>query len=109
MVEDLNLSDAELAFPMDELGVGPSGKFRLLGDIVISVDTAARQARARRHALVDEVTHLLAHGLLHLIGYDHRTNSEEREMNAAAARLVGAASGVLLPEESLPRHVRNRR
>src|SRR6476660_10311198 len=70
-----------LAFPMEEHGAGPSGKFRLLGDIVISLDTALRQARTRRHALLDEVTHLLAHGLLHLVGYDHRTDAEERRMN----------------------------
>ena len=38
-----------------------------------------------------EVTFLLAHGILHLVGYDHRTDAEEREMNAVAQRLVAAA------------------
>jgi len=79
-----------LAFPMDERGAGPSG-VRLLGDVVISLDTAARQARQRRRPLLDEVIHLLSHGLLHLVGYDHRTDAEERRMNEAAAALVAAS------------------
>jgi probable rRNA maturation factor len=80
-----------LAFPMDA-GPGPRGSPRLLGDVVVSLDTALRQARARRRPLIDEVTHLLAHGLLHLLGYDHRTDAEERRMNALASRLVRASS-----------------
>lgn len=81
-----------LSFPMDEEGAGPSGVGRLLGDVVISLDTAARQARQRRRPLLSEVTHLLAHGILHLVGHDHRTDAEERKMNAAAAKLIHAAS-----------------
>ncbi len=42
-----------------------------LGDVVIDVPYAARQARRRGHALAREVQILLAHGLLHLLGYDH--------------------------------------
>ncbi len=80
-----------LAFPMDENGEGPSRAVRLLGDVVISLDTAARQARERRRALMDEVVHLLAHGLLHLVGYDHHTDADERRMNAAAEKLIAAA------------------
>lgn len=82
-----------LAFPMDATGAGPSGKMQLLGDVVISLDTAARQARARRRPLMDEVTHLLAHGILHLAGFDHRTDAEERRMNEATRALVVSATG----------------
>ncbi len=56
----------------------------LLGDIVISVDTARRQAKRGLYA---ELVHLASHGLCHLIGYDHRTDAEEREMNARAQAL----------------------
>ncbi len=56
----------------------------LLGDIVISVDTARRQARRGLHA---ELLHLASHGLCHLLGYDHKTDAEELEMNARAAKL----------------------
>jgi probable rRNA maturation factor len=81
-----------LSFPMDQQGKGPSGATRLLGDVVISLDTAARTARQRRRELISEVTGLLAHGILHLVGYDHKTDAEERRMNAAAAKLIRAAS-----------------
>ena len=61
-----------LAFAMEEgeqvPGAGPS---RVLGDVIVSIDTAGRQARKRRRPLLDELTMLLAHGHLHLHGYDH--------------------------------------
>ena len=64
-----------------------------LGDVVISLDTALVQANHRGVELLDEVRALLAHGLLHLLGYDHQTDAEEAEMNAAAERLVIASQG----------------
>jgi probable rRNA maturation factor len=62
-----------------------------LGDVVISVPTAARQAKKQRRPLLGEVTMLLAHGLLHLLGYDHVTRAEEREMKAKTSELEAAA------------------
>src|SRR3954462_8962336 len=50
---------------------------RLLGDVVISLDTAARQARGRKRELLPEVRFLLAHGVLHLLGYDHGDPAEK--------------------------------
>jgi probable rRNA maturation factor len=79
-----------LAFAMQEGTLMPRGR-RLLGDIVISLDTARRQAAEHQHPLWDEVTLLLAHGLLHLVGYDHRSDAEEAEMNAQVARMVSAS------------------
>ncbi|KAL4189332.1 hypothetical protein AMTRI_Chr08g206510 [Amborella trichopoda] len=53
----------------------------MLGDIVISVETAARQAEERGHTLLDEIHILLVHGLLHLLGFDHELSDEaEAEM-----------------------------
>jgi len=53
----------------------------LLGDVVISVDTARRQAAERGESLGREAERLLVHGLLHLLGYDHeRSPAEERRM-----------------------------
>jgi len=80
-----------LAFALRE-GKPLPGAEALLGDVVISLDTALRQARAHHHSLWTEVTLLLAHGLLHLVGYDHRTDAEERHMNARADILVAAAT-----------------
>ena len=54
-----------LRFPLLQLPVN------VLGDVVISVDTAARQAAERRYGLRDEARVLLVHGVLHLLGFDH--------------------------------------
>lgn len=78
-----------LAFPMQE-GPGPQFAQGLLGDVVISLPTARRQAAAHDRAIVDEVTFLLAHGLLHLLGHDHATARQEREMNARTEALMAA-------------------
>ena len=59
-------------------GGAPAG---LLGDVVISVDTARRQARDRDAPLAREIDRLLIHGVLHLLGYDHeRSPAEARRM-----------------------------
>ena len=78
-----------LAFPMQE-GPGPTGHTGLLGDVVISVPTAARQAAEGDRPIVEEVTFLLAHGLLHLLGYDHADEREEREMRARTEQLLAS-------------------
>ena len=64
-----------LSFPLDENFEG----YRLLGDIVISQDTAERQARELDHSLKEEVKRLLIHGLVHLLGYDHEKGEEEEK------------------------------
>jgi len=62
----------------------------LLGDVVISIETAARQAAAGGWALDEELNRLLLHGLLHLLGYDHEAGPEqERIMTAEESRLAG--------------------
>ena len=60
---------------------------RLLGDVVISVETAARQARERRRGLEETVTRLLIHGMLHVVGHDHERAEEARAMSAEERRL----------------------
>jgi probable rRNA maturation factor len=64
---------------------------RVLGDIVISIDTARAQARMAGRTLEAEATMLLAHGLLHLLGLDHRNTQELRRMQARTDLLVAAA------------------
>jgi len=63
----------------------------VLGDVIISIDTAERQARGRRRPLVEEVRFLLAHGLLHLLGYDHATPEEKKVMSRRTRELVRAS------------------
>lgn len=54
--------------------------FRLLGDIYIAIDVAYNQAIEYNHSREREVCFLATHGLLHLLGYDHMTPLEEKEM-----------------------------
>ena len=58
-----------LSFPADE----PNN----LGDVAVSVETAARQAKENRLSFDDEIAQLILHGLLHLSGYDHETDNGE--------------------------------
>jgi probable rRNA maturation factor len=78
-----------LSFSMVE-GEPIKGSPSVLGDIVISLPTAIRQAATHQHEPLEEVTVLLAHGLLHLLGFDHRTRAEKRSMQARVERLVAA-------------------
>ncbi len=75
-----------LAFSLLE-GEGAEHRGGLLGDVVIGVETAARQARARHRGLDEVVARLLIHGTLHLIGYDHQRSEEARRMRAQERRL----------------------
>lgn len=79
-----------LAFPMDAAGPEP-----MLGDVVISLDTAARQAAERGHSTAHEVRLLLVHGFLHLLGYDHeRSAAEARRMFRVQRSLVAALAAL---------------
>ena len=66
-----------------------------LGDIVISADQAARQARRRRAPLAREVAFLASHGVLHLLGFDDRTVAGYREMVRLGREAQSAATGPL--------------
>ncbi len=69
-----------LAFAMQE-GENVGGtNLNLLGDIVISLETAARQAKTAAHSLENEAAFLTVHGMLHLLGYDHQTPAETEIM-----------------------------
>lgn len=69
----------------------PDSQARHLGDVVISVDTAVRQATERGIELQDEVSHLLVHGILHLLGHDHEKVGEARIMRAHEDAVLGDA------------------
>jgi probable rRNA maturation factor len=79
-----------LAFAQRE-GVVRDRAGQLLGDVVVSIPTARRQGGARGAPLIAEVTMLLAHGLLHLLGWDHDTPSKDRRMRLETDRLCAAA------------------
>ena len=78
-----------LAFAQQEGMVG--GRADLLGDVIVSIPTAIRQARSSGRDVVAEVTMLLAHGLLHLLGWDHETPVEDARMRRETERLCAVA------------------
>jgi probable rRNA maturation factor len=81
-----------LAFAQRE---GPGGALHphVLGDVIISVETAKTQQKKRGAAgLEAELLFLASHGLCHLLGYDHRDDGEEAEMNARMAALRAEAA-----------------
>ncbi|MER8828279.1 rRNA maturation RNase YbeY [Mesorhizobium sp. M0938] len=76
------------AFPLGKGGPLPP----MLGDIVLAAETVAREAALEDKPLDNHITHLVIHGLLHLLGHDHETDAEAEEMEAveraALARLA---------------------
>jgi probable rRNA maturation factor len=69
------------------------GGVLLLGDVVISLEKAGRQARAARWTLEKEVETLLIHGILHLVGYDHERREEARVMRALEKKIASSLVG----------------
>ncbi len=74
-----------LSFACDELL--PTGE-KLLGDVILSVEQAAAQARSRRKSLEQELEHLLIHGILHLLGYNHETSAAEEKIMRSMERQI---------------------
>jgi probable rRNA maturation factor len=86
-----------LSFPAGDFpGPGP----RPLGDIVISLDTARRSAKELNTTLEHELALYLAHGLLHLLGFDHQSPKDARAMEKRERKLLGHA-GMLARSDEL--------
>lgn len=80
-----------LSFPTLEPGEEPPpGMPLMLGDVVVSVETADRQAHEYGHTLDRELGFLLVHGLLHLLGEDHETPDEEQRMRERQRKILSA-------------------
>lgn len=60
-----------------------------LGDIAISFDTCEREAQAAGKPVTDHVTHLVVHGVLHLLGYDHETDADAALMEGLEVKILG--------------------
>jgi probable rRNA maturation factor len=79
-----------LTFPADDSDADPQAIGRPLGDIVISIDQARRQAAEQRHSQATEVRYLILHGVLHALGYDHEVdNGEMSSLEAEVRAAVG--------------------
>lgn len=89
-----------LSFPAPPLGVFSAEK-ELAGDLAISLETAARQAKRFGHALKDEVHILVLHGLLHIAGFDHEQDEGQMAAREAELRSELGLPGGLIERASL--------
>jgi probable rRNA maturation factor len=98
-VRDLNAKWRAIDEPTDVLSF-PQDERPLLGDVVISMEAASRQAKEIGHALEIEARVLLVHGLLHLLGHDHENGGREaaamRKEEARLLAVIGIGADVAL-------------
>lgn len=86
-----------LAFPVEDLNAGevpdvdPKGPPIIVGDVIIAASYVRRQAADLRVGFEDEMSLIVTHGILHLIGYDHQTDDEAIVMEAREAELLAKA------------------
>jgi probable rRNA maturation factor len=91
MYRSLDAPTDVLAFAMRE-GEGGHVHGQLLGDVVVSVETARSQAARHGRDVLSEVTMLIVHGVLHLLGWDHDTRAKNARMRAETDRLCHLAA-----------------
>ena len=82
-----------LSFPMAEAPEGAP----MLGDIVLAAGVCAREAAAKNVLMETHATHLVVHGMLHLLGYDHETGDEDAEAMEEIERKALASLGISDP------------
>jgi len=99
-VRDLNRRYRGLDEPTDVLSFGhepagdtgpfvtPPDGVRRLGEVILSYRAAERQAREVGRSVQEEASHLVVHGLLHLVGYDHENDEDERRMRTREDELL---------------------
>lgn len=81
--------DASFALAEGAAGFAtPPGAAPLLGEVVVAYPIAQRQAQERGHAVEAELAHLLVHGALHILGYDHQEAEDERRMRRREEELL---------------------
>lgn len=95
-VQALNKRDRRKDKPTNVLSY-PSGEKAFLGDIVLARQTVWREAREQKKTPADHVTHLVVHGTLHLLGYDHEAGDDDAERMEALERRILRKLGIADP------------
>lgn len=95
-VRALNKRDRKKDKPTNVLSY-PSGEKTFLGDIVLARQTVWREAREQKKTPADHLAHLVVHGTLHLLGYDHETGDEDAERMEALERRILKRLGISDP------------
>ncbi len=81
-----------LSFPAGAIEGLPPEAPRLLGDVVVCASVVAAEAAEQGKAVADHWAHMIVHGTLHLLGFDHETDAEAAEMEALEARILASQS-----------------
>jgi len=89
---DQDIATNVLSFPAGEIDGLPDDANRLLGDVVACASVVAREAAEQDKRLADHWGHMLVHGTLHLLGFDHETAAEAAEMEALETEILAARS-----------------
>ena len=99
-IRDLNRQWRGMDKPTNVLSFPPAAPMRAvtLGDIAVAYETSAREADERDIPLLDYLSHLIIHGVLHLFGFDHEDTTEADRMEALETRAL-AALGIASPYE----------
>lgn len=95
-VRALNARDRRKDAPTNVLSY-PSGEREFMGDIVLARQTVWREAKSQGKTAADHVAHLVVHGTLHLMGYDHETSEADAERMEALERVILAKLGIADP------------
>ena len=77
------------AFDEDDIARLPTDAPLILGDVVIALETATAEARAEAKTAEDHLSHLVVHGMLHLLGHDHKTDDEATIMERLEVDVLG--------------------
>jgi probable rRNA maturation factor len=88
-----------LSFPVSAETLVPAGEPRPLGDIALAFGVISKEAAEQKKPIAHHVTHLIVHGALHLLGYDHETDSEAEAMEAREIMIL-AGLGIENPYAS---------